>query len=65
MLEEDGRGLFAKEDSMSAAALRDALAKLHPEADVRAIAAEVLTRSKALAVVGPFDDEDAFSGVLG
>src|SRR6201986_2947155 len=33
--------------------------------DVRAIAAEVLTRSKALAVVGPFDDPDAFSGVLG
>jgi predicted Zn-dependent peptidase len=32
--------------------------------DVRAIAAEVLTRSKALAVVGPFDDPDAFSGVL-
>src|ERR1700745_2280838 len=28
--------------------------------DVRAIAAEVLTRSKALAVVGPFDDPDAF-----
>jgi predicted Zn-dependent peptidase len=33
--------------------------------DIRAIAAEVLTRSKALAVVGPFDDPDAFSGVLG
>ena len=33
--------------------------------DVRAIAAEVLTRSKALAVVGPFDDPDAFSAVLG
>ncbi|HTZ28493.1 MAG TPA: pitrilysin family protein, partial [Streptosporangiaceae bacterium] len=33
--------------------------------DVRAIAAEVLTRSKALAVVGPFDNPDAFSGVLG
>jgi predicted Zn-dependent peptidase len=32
--------------------------------DVRAIAAEVLTRSKALAVVGPFDDPDAFSGAL-
>ena len=32
--------------------------------DVRAIAAEVLTRSKVLAVVGPFDDPDAFSGVL-
>ena len=28
--------------------------------DVRAIAAEVLTRSKALAVVGPFDDDSAF-----
>jgi Winged helix DNA-binding domain len=39
----DGRGLFAKEDSMSAAALRDELAKLHPEADVRAIAAVVRT----------------------
>src|SRR6201987_5392398 len=35
-----------------------------PHDDVRAIAAEVLTRSKALAVVGPFDDPDAFSGVL-
>jgi predicted Zn-dependent peptidase len=33
--------------------------------DIRAIAAEVLTRPKALAVVGPFDDPDAFSGVLG
>src|ERR1700758_689498 len=33
--------------------------------DVRAIAAEVLTRSKALAVVGPFENPDAFSGVLG
>jgi predicted Zn-dependent peptidase len=32
--------------------------------DVRAIAAEVLTRPKALAVVGPFDDADAFSGAL-
>jgi Winged helix DNA-binding domain len=42
-LVEDGRGLFAKQDSMSAAALRDELAKLHPEADVRAIAAVVRT----------------------
>jgi predicted Zn-dependent peptidase len=33
--------------------------------DVRAIAAEVLTRPKALAVVGPFDDPAAFSGALG
>ena len=33
--------------------------------DVRAIAAEVLTRPKALAVVGPFDDPDAFAGALG
>ena len=32
--------------------------------DVRAIAAEVLTRPKTLAVVGPFDDADAFSGAL-
>jgi predicted Zn-dependent peptidase len=32
--------------------------------DVRAVAAEVLTRSKTLAVVGPFDDPDAFSGSL-
>src|SRR5215469_8760173 len=29
--------------------------------DVRAVATDVLTRPKALAVVGPFDDEDAFS----
>ena len=42
-LVEDGRGLFASEESMSAAALRDALAKRHPEADVRAIAAVVRT----------------------
>ncbi len=33
--------------------------------DVRAIAAEVLTRPKALAVVGPFDDADAFATALG
>jgi predicted Zn-dependent peptidase len=32
--------------------------------DVRSIAEEVLTRPKALAVVGPFDDPDAFSGAL-
>ena len=32
--------------------------------DVRAIADEILTRPKALAVVGPFDDPDAFTGVL-
>jgi predicted Zn-dependent peptidase len=32
--------------------------------DVRAVAAEVLTRPKALAVVGPFDDGDSFSGAL-
>ena len=42
-LVEDGRALFGKEESMSAAALRDALAKRHPEADVRAIAAVVRT----------------------
>jgi predicted Zn-dependent peptidase len=33
--------------------------------DVRAVAAEVLTRPKALAVVGPFDDAAAFAGALG
>jgi predicted Zn-dependent peptidase len=33
--------------------------------DVREVAAAVLARPKALAVVGPFDDADAFSGVLG
>jgi predicted Zn-dependent peptidase len=33
--------------------------------DVCAIAAEILTRPKALAVVGPFDDPAAFSGALG
>ena len=33
--------------------------------DVLAIAAEILTRPKALAVVGPFDDPAAFSGALG
>jgi predicted Zn-dependent peptidase len=33
--------------------------------DVRQIAAEVLARPKALAVVGPFDDADAFTATLG
>jgi predicted Zn-dependent peptidase len=28
--------------------------------DIRAIASEVLTRTKTLAVVGPFDDASAF-----
>jgi predicted Zn-dependent peptidase len=32
--------------------------------DIREIASEILTRPKALAVVGPFDDPDAFSHVL-
>jgi len=32
--------------------------------DIRAIAEEVLTRPKTLAVVGPFDDPDAFSGAV-
>ena len=32
--------------------------------DVRAIAEEVLTRPKTLAVVGPFDNPDAFSGAV-
>jgi predicted Zn-dependent peptidase len=32
--------------------------------DVRAIAGEILSRPKVLAVVGPFDDPDAFSGAL-
>jgi Winged helix DNA-binding domain len=40
---EDGRAIFGREESMSAAALRDALAERHPEADVRAIAAVVRT----------------------
>ncbi len=33
--------------------------------DVRQVAADILTRPKALAVVGPFDDATAFTGVLG
>jgi predicted Zn-dependent peptidase len=33
--------------------------------DVREVAAAVLGQAKALAVVGPFDDAGAFSGVLG
>src|SRR5579875_2021916 len=33
--------------------------------DIRAIAADVLARPKALAVVGPFDDPDSFAGALG
>jgi predicted Zn-dependent peptidase len=32
--------------------------------EVRAVATEVLARPKALAVVGPFDDADAFSGAV-
>ena len=32
--------------------------------DIRAIAEEVLTRPKVLAVVGPFDDPGAFTGAL-
>jgi Winged helix DNA-binding domain len=42
-LVEDGRAIFGREEAMSAAALRDALAGRHPEADVRAIAAVVRT----------------------
>ena len=33
-------------------------------AHMRAVAAEVLTRPKALAVVGPFDDAAVFAGAL-
>ena len=33
--------------------------------DIRAVAAEVLARPKALAVVGPFDDAGQFSAALG
>jgi predicted Zn-dependent peptidase len=32
--------------------------------DIRAIASAILTRPKALAVVGPFDDPDAFTHIL-
>jgi predicted Zn-dependent peptidase len=32
--------------------------------DIRAVAAEILTRKKTLAVVGPFDNEDAFATTL-
>jgi predicted Zn-dependent peptidase len=32
--------------------------------DIKSIATEVLTRPKVLAVVGPYDDPDAFSSVL-
>jgi len=32
--------------------------------DIRSVAAEILTRPKVLAVVGPFEDSDAFSSVL-
>src|SRR5246127_2321373 len=32
--------------------------------DIRAVAAEILTRPKVLAVVGPFEDESAFSAAL-
>jgi predicted Zn-dependent peptidase len=33
--------------------------------DVRAVAADILAKPKTLAVVGPFDDADAFTGALG
>jgi predicted Zn-dependent peptidase len=33
--------------------------------DVRAVAEAVLTRPKALAIVGPFDDQASFAGALG
>jgi predicted Zn-dependent peptidase len=33
--------------------------------DVRAVAADILAKPKTLAVVGPFDDADAFAGALG
>jgi predicted Zn-dependent peptidase len=33
--------------------------------DIKAVAAEVLTRPKVLAAVGPFEDEDMFAGSLG
>jgi predicted Zn-dependent peptidase len=32
--------------------------------DVRAVAADILSRPRALAVVGPFDDEDAFTSAI-
>ena len=32
--------------------------------DVRAVAADVLARPRGLAVVGPFDDSDAFTSVI-
>jgi predicted Zn-dependent peptidase len=32
--------------------------------EIRAVAAEILTRPKALAVVGPFDDADAFASAV-
>jgi hypothetical protein len=32
--------------------------------DIQAIASEVLTRPKVLAVVGPFEDESSFSSAL-
>ena len=33
--------------------------------DIRAVATDILTRPKVLAVVGPFEDDAAFAGVLG
>jgi len=32
--------------------------------DIRTVATEILTRPKVLAVVGPFEDESAFSAAL-
>jgi hypothetical protein len=40
----EGRSLFDSSDALSAKAMRDSLAELHPEADVRALAAVVRTQ---------------------
>ena len=71
-LVEDGRGLFAREESLSAADLRDRLAELHPEADTRAIAAVVRTSLPLVRVPdggrygftpkAPFTDAERWAG---
>ena len=60
---EVGRALAAADDLELAAEVDDVLAAIDAVThdDIRAIAAEVLTRPKVLAVVGPFEDDAPFA----
>jgi hypothetical protein len=68
----DGRALFGEAEALSAKELRERLAKLHPEADTRAIAAVVRTSLPLVRVPdggrhgftpkAPFTDAERFTG---